>query len=72
LGRNGFASASVNRPSFDNAKGKILCSVEKGPPKENITIMFTFSADEKKTCCRRIVYPYKRISEKSSQLVAAE
>jgi hypothetical protein len=42
---------------------KNVYSIEQGPTKENITVMFTFSADGK-TCCPVIVYPYKRILEK--------
>jgi hypothetical protein len=49
---------------FWQQKGaKNVHCIEKGSTKENITVMFTFSADVK-TYCPVIVYPYKRIPEK--------
>nr|CAH7736048.1 unnamed protein product [Callosobruchus chinensis] len=51
------------------AKGaKNVYSVEKGSPKENITVMFSFSASGV-TCPPMIVYPYKRVPEKISMTV---
>jgi hypothetical protein len=50
---------------------KNVYSIEQGPLKENIAVMFTFSADVK-TCCPVIVYSYKRIPEKISESVPAE
>jgi hypothetical protein len=50
---------------------KNVYSIEKGSSKENITVMFTFSADIK-TCCPAIAYSYKRIPEKISESVPAE
>jgi hypothetical protein len=50
---------------------KNVYSIEQGPSKENIIVIFTFSADGK-TCCPVIVYPYKRIPEKISETVPAE
>ena len=38
-------------------------SIDEGSFKENITVMFSFSANGKK-CCPMIVYPYKRIPGK--------
>ena len=45
-------------------------SIDEGSSKENITVMFSFSAYGKK--CPMIVYPYKRITEKIAQSVRAE
>lgn len=46
------------------AKGdKNVYSVELGNSKENVTVLFTFSADGK-TCPPLIVFPYKRLPEK--------
>jgi len=41
-------------------------SIDEGSFKENITVMFSFSENGKK-CCPMIVYPYKRIPEKTVQ-----
>jgi hypothetical protein len=49
---------------------KNMCSIDAGPSKENITVMFSFSANGKTSLI--IVYPYKRIPEKISQSVPAE
>jgi hypothetical protein len=46
-------------------------SVDVGSSKENITVMFSSSANGK-TCCPMTVYPYKRIPEKISQSLPAE
>jgi len=43
---------------------------DKGSSKENVTVMFSFSANGKK--CPVIVYPYKRIPDKIAQSVPAE
>jgi hypothetical protein len=45
-------------------------SIDTGSSKENITVMFSFSANGK-TFCPMIVYPYKRIPE-ISQSVSSE
>ena len=50
---------------------KNVFSIDKGSSKENITVMFSFSANGKK-CCPMIVYPCKRIPEKTAQSVPAE
>jgi hypothetical protein len=50
---------------------KNVCSTDEGSSKENITVMFSFSANGKK-CCPMIVYPYKRIPEKIAQSVPTE
>ena len=50
---------------------KNVYSIDEGPSKENITVMFSFSANGKK-CCPVIVYHYKRISEQIAQSVPAE
>ncbi|CAH1966945.1 unnamed protein product [Acanthoscelides obtectus] len=51
------------------AKGaKNIYTVEKGSPKENITVMFSFSASGI-TCPPMIIYRYKRIPEKISLTV---
>jgi hypothetical protein len=50
---------------------KNVYSIEQGSSKENITVMFTFSADGK-TCCPVILYPYKRIPEKISKSAPTE
>ena len=44
---------------------------EQGSSKENITVMFSFSANGKK-CCPMIVYPYKGVPEKTAQSVPFE
>jgi hypothetical protein len=49
---------------------KNVYSIDTGSSKENITVMFSFSANGK-TCCPMIVYLYKRIPE-ISQSVPAE
>ena len=45
-----------------------MYSIDEGSSKENITVMFSFSANGKK-CCLMIVYPYKSIPEKTAQSV---
>ncbi|GBP20461.1 Tigger transposable element-derived protein 6 [Eumeta japonica] len=46
------------------AKGdKNIYAVEQGNSKENVTVLFTFSADGR-TCPPLIVFPYKRLPEK--------
>lgn len=51
------------------AKGdKNVYAVEQGNSKENITVLFTFSADGK-TCPPLIVFPYKRLPDKISNSV---
>ena len=50
---------------------KNVNSIDEGSPKENITVMFSFSENGKK-CCPLFVYPYKRIPEKIPQSVPAE
>ncbi|XP_031359109.1 eukaryotic translation initiation factor 5B-like [Photinus pyralis] len=49
---------------------KNVYTIDQGSSKENITVMFTFSASGS-TCSPMIVYPYKRIPEKISQSVPA-
>ena len=48
-----------------------MYSIDEGSSKENITVMFSFSANGKK-CFPMVVYPYKRIPEKTAQSVPAE
>ena len=48
-----------------------MYSVDEGSPKENITVMFSFSANGKKFY-PMIVYPYKRIPDKIAQSFPAE
>jgi hypothetical protein len=50
---------------------KNVYSFDAGSSKENITVMFSFSANGK-TCCPMILYPFERIPEKISQSVPAE
>ena len=50
---------------------KIVYSIDESSPKENVNVMFPFSANGKK-CYPMIVYPYKRIPEKIAQSVPAE
>lgn len=47
---------------------KNVYTIEKGASKENVTVMFTFSASGE-ICAPMIVYPYKRIPEKIIQSV---
>ncbi|XP_072394966.1 uncharacterized protein [Diabrotica undecimpunctata] len=42
---------------------KNVYNVEKSSSKENVTVMFTFSADGK-ICVPMVIYPYQRIPEK--------
>jgi hypothetical protein len=50
---------------------KNVYSIDEGSSKENITVMFSFSANGKK-CCPVNVYLYTRIPEKIAQSVSAE
>ena len=50
---------------------KNVCSIDEGSSKENIIVMFSFSANGKK-CYPVIVYPYKKIPVKLAQSVPAE
>lgn len=54
------------------AKGdKNVYAVEQGNSKENVTVLFTFSADGN-TCPPLIVFPYKRLPEKIAKSVPPE
>ena len=50
---------------------KNVYAIGEGSSKENITVMFSFSANGKK-CCLMIFCPHKRIPEKIAQSVPAE
>jgi hypothetical protein len=62
---------STYRFCLSTEGGKTVYSIDTGSSKENVTVMFSFSANGT-TCCPMIVYPYKRIPEKISQSVPAE
>lgn len=47
---------------------KNVYTIDRGSSKENITVMFTFSADGK-ICSPMVVFPYKRIPEKISMTI---
>ncbi|GBP87373.1 Gonadotropin-releasing hormone receptor [Eumeta japonica] len=54
------------------AKGdKNIYAVEQGNSKENVTVLFTFSADGR-TCPPLIVFPYKRLPEKIATSVPSK
>jgi hypothetical protein len=55
----GFQICPSTGPVFAEKGAKNMYSTDEGSSKENITVMFSFSANGKK-CCPMIVYPYKR------------
>nr|XP_022909351.1 uncharacterized protein LOC111420562 [Onthophagus taurus] len=65
---SGFQICPETGKIFAGKGAKNVYSVEKGSPKESITVMFSFSASGL-TCPPLIIYPYKRIPEKISQTV---
>lgn len=64
----GFQICPSTGRVFAQKGAKNVYTIDKGSPKESITVMFTFSA-----CgaiyCPMIIYPYKRIPEKYSASV---
>jgi len=66
----GFRYVHLQVMSYYRRGAKNVYSIGGGSSKENITVMFSFSANWKK--CPVIVYPYKRIPEKIAQSVPAE
>lgn len=65
---SGFQICPETGKVFAGIGTRNVYSVEKGSPKENITVMFSFSASGL-TCPPMIIYPYKRIPEKISVTV---
>jgi hypothetical protein len=61
---------STGRVLLAEKGAKNVYSFDEGSSKENITVMFSFSANGKK--CPMIVYPYKRIPENIAQSFSAE
>ncbi|KAJ8929262.1 hypothetical protein NQ314_018055 [Rhamnusium bicolor] len=64
---NGWIKAFLRR-NPQKREQKNVYTIEKGTSKENVTVMFTFSASGE-ICAPMIVYPYKRIPEKIIQSV---
>ena len=69
-GETGFQICPSTGRVLAEKGAKNVYSIDEGSSKENITVMFSFSANGKK--CPMIVYPYKRIPEKIAQSVRAE
>jgi hypothetical protein len=64
----GFQLCPSTVPILAEKGTKNVYSIDEGSSKENINVMFSFSANGKK-CCPMIVYPYKIIPEKIAQSV---
>jgi hypothetical protein len=62
---------SIYRSVLAGKGTRNVYSIDEGSSKENITVIFSFSANGKK-CCPMIVYPYERIPEKIVRAVTAE
>ncbi|XP_050500978.1 uncharacterized protein LOC126880945 [Diabrotica virgifera virgifera] len=60
---SGFQICPSTGKVFAMKGSKNVYNVEKSCSKENVTVMFTFSADGK-ICVPMVIYPYQRIPEK--------
>ena len=67
----GFQICPSTGPVVAERGAKNVYSIDEGSSKENIAVMFSFSANGEK-CCLLLVYPYKRIPRKIAQSFPAE
>lgn len=68
---SGFQICPSTGKVFAEKGSKNVYTVDKGDSKENITVMFTFSANGD-TCVPMVIYPYQRIPEKISKSINPE
>lgn len=67
----GFQICPKTGKVYAQKGSKNVYTVDQGPSKECITVMFTFSASGE-TCVPMIVYPYKRIPDKIARSINPE